>query len=115
MRLSFEKLLDGDVVIFGVGDTAFILQRYYQKERAENFMVQLMVDSKMSALDQRVLYHILLGGCRAFVVDSRSNFPAGHFRSGLGRGEGNEMAALSENTLNALGALLRLVLDRVAC
>jgi hypothetical protein len=26
------KLLDGDVVIFGVGAGAFILQRYYKKE-----------------------------------------------------------------------------------
>jgi len=42
--LGFNKLLDGDVVIFGVGDTAFILQRYYQKEWAENCMMQLMVD-----------------------------------------------------------------------
>jgi catechol 2,3-dioxygenase-like lactoylglutathione lyase family enzyme len=42
--LGFRKLLDGDVAIFGVGETAFILQRYYQKEWAENSMMQLMVD-----------------------------------------------------------------------
>jgi catechol 2,3-dioxygenase-like lactoylglutathione lyase family enzyme len=42
--LGFEKLLDGDVAIFGVGKSAFILQRFYQKELAENFMMQLMVD-----------------------------------------------------------------------
>jgi catechol 2,3-dioxygenase-like lactoylglutathione lyase family enzyme len=42
--LGFEKLLDGDVAIFGVGQSAFILQRYYQKEWADNFMMQLMVD-----------------------------------------------------------------------
>jgi uncharacterized glyoxalase superfamily protein PhnB len=42
--LGFSKLLDGDVAIFGVGSSAFILQRYYQKEWAGNFMMQLMVD-----------------------------------------------------------------------
>jgi hypothetical protein len=42
--LGFRKLLDGDVAIFGVGESAFILQRYYQKEWAENCMMQLMVD-----------------------------------------------------------------------
>jgi catechol 2,3-dioxygenase-like lactoylglutathione lyase family enzyme len=42
--LGFEKLLEGEVAIFGVGTAAFILQRFYQKEWAENFMMQLMVD-----------------------------------------------------------------------
>jgi hypothetical protein len=42
--LGFEKLLDADVVIFAVGKGAFILQRHYQKEWAENFVMQLMVD-----------------------------------------------------------------------
>ena len=42
--LGFRKLLDGDVAIFGVGESAFILQRHYQKEWAENLMMQLMVD-----------------------------------------------------------------------
>ena len=28
--LGFEKLLDGEVAIFGVGAGGFILQRYYQ-------------------------------------------------------------------------------------
>jgi uncharacterized glyoxalase superfamily protein PhnB len=41
---GFEKLLDSDVAIFRVGGSGFILQRYYQKEWAENFMMQLMVD-----------------------------------------------------------------------
>ena len=41
--LGFTKLLDGDVAIFGVGEGAFILQRYY-KEWAESCMMQLMVD-----------------------------------------------------------------------
>jgi catechol 2,3-dioxygenase-like lactoylglutathione lyase family enzyme len=43
-KLGFRKLLDGDVAIFGVGSSAFILQRYYQKDWAENCMMQLMVD-----------------------------------------------------------------------
>jgi uncharacterized glyoxalase superfamily protein PhnB len=42
--LGFEKLLDGDVAIFQAGPSSFILQRYYHKEWAENFMMQLMVD-----------------------------------------------------------------------
>ena len=42
--LGFKKLLDGDVAIFGVGASAFILQRYYKKEWAENCMMQMMVD-----------------------------------------------------------------------
>jgi uncharacterized glyoxalase superfamily protein PhnB len=42
--LGFKILLDGDVTIFGVGDSAFILQRYYKKEWAENCMMQMMVD-----------------------------------------------------------------------
>ena len=42
--LGFKKLLDGEVAIFGAGAGGFILQRYYQKEWAENFMMQLMVD-----------------------------------------------------------------------
>ena len=43
--LGFKKLLDGDVAIFGVGASAFILQRYYKKEWAENCMMQMMVDN----------------------------------------------------------------------
>jgi predicted enzyme related to lactoylglutathione lyase len=42
--LGFPKLLDGEVAIFGAGSGGFILQDYYQKEWAENFMMQLMVD-----------------------------------------------------------------------
>lgn len=43
--LGFEKLLDAaDVVIFRLGRGEFLLQRYYQKEWAENCMLQLMVD-----------------------------------------------------------------------
>ena len=40
--LGFRKLLDGDVAIFSVGPSSFILHRYYQKDC--NFMMQLMVD-----------------------------------------------------------------------
>lgn len=42
--LGFEKVLDGEVAIFNVASGGFILQRYYQKDWAENFMMQLMVD-----------------------------------------------------------------------
>lgn len=42
---GFEKVLDGEVAIFNAGSGGFILQRYYQKEWAENFMMQLMVDN----------------------------------------------------------------------
>lgn len=42
--LGFEKLLDDEVAIFRVGSGGFILQRFYQKGLAENFMMQLMVD-----------------------------------------------------------------------
>lgn len=42
--LGFEKVLDSEVAIFNAGASGFILQRYYQKEWAENFMLQLVVD-----------------------------------------------------------------------
>ena len=42
--LGFDKVLDGEVAIFNAGSGGFVLQRYYQKEWAENFMMQLMVD-----------------------------------------------------------------------
>jgi hypothetical protein len=42
--LGFKTLLDGEVAIFGLGASAFILQRYYQQAWAENCMMQLMVD-----------------------------------------------------------------------
>ncbi len=42
--LGFEKILDSEVAIFNTGSGGFILQNYYQKEWAENFMMQLMVD-----------------------------------------------------------------------
>ena len=42
--LGFEKVLDGEVAIFNAGSGGFILQRYYQKDWAENTMLQLMVD-----------------------------------------------------------------------
>ena len=42
--LGFTKVLDGEVAIFRLGSSSFILQKYFQKEWAENFMMQLMVD-----------------------------------------------------------------------
>ena len=42
--LGFTKLLDGEVAIFGIGASSFLLQNYYQEDWAANFMMQLMVD-----------------------------------------------------------------------
>ncbi len=42
--LGFTKVMDGEVAIFRIGPSSFILQNYFQKEWAENFMMQLMVD-----------------------------------------------------------------------
>ena len=43
--MGFQKLLDSsDVAIFRAGVGGFLLQRRYQKEWAENCMMQLMVD-----------------------------------------------------------------------
>ncbi|HVZ92184.1 MAG TPA: hypothetical protein VG843_11080 [Rhizomicrobium sp.] len=43
--LGFEKgHHDDDVAIYRIGDGGFLLQNYYQKEWAENSMIQLVVD-----------------------------------------------------------------------
>jgi predicted enzyme related to lactoylglutathione lyase len=42
--LGFEKAFDGEVAIFNAGSGGFILQRYFQKDWAANFMMQLVVD-----------------------------------------------------------------------
>ena len=42
--LGFKVLLDSEVAIFAIGATSFILQNFYQKDFAGNFMMQLMVD-----------------------------------------------------------------------
>jgi uncharacterized glyoxalase superfamily protein PhnB len=42
--LGFEKVLDSEVAIFNAGSGGFILQRYFQEDWANNFMMQLMVD-----------------------------------------------------------------------
>ena len=44
VALGFTKLFDGEVAIFQIGATSFILQNYYQQQWAENFMMQLLVD-----------------------------------------------------------------------
>jgi uncharacterized glyoxalase superfamily protein PhnB len=43
-RLGFKKLLDGDVAIFEIGASSFVVQQYFQEEWAQNCMMQLMVD-----------------------------------------------------------------------
>ena len=42
--LGFEKRVDGDVAIFAIGASEFILQRFYNKEFADNCMLQISVD-----------------------------------------------------------------------
>jgi catechol 2,3-dioxygenase-like lactoylglutathione lyase family enzyme len=42
--LGFEKLFDGEAAIYEVGASSFILQNYFQKDWAENCVVQLLVD-----------------------------------------------------------------------
>jgi hypothetical protein len=42
--LGFEKIFDGEIAVFDVGGTGFILQRFHQKEWAENAMMQLSVE-----------------------------------------------------------------------
>jgi hypothetical protein len=44
LEVGFELLHEGTVAIFGIGSSSFILQNYYNKDWAENFMMQLMVD-----------------------------------------------------------------------
>ena len=43
-ELGFAKLLDGEVAIFAIGSSSFVLQNYFQAQWAENCMMQLMVD-----------------------------------------------------------------------
>jgi catechol 2,3-dioxygenase-like lactoylglutathione lyase family enzyme len=53
--LGFALELDGDdVAIYRVGTTSFLLQKYYQKDWAENFMMQLLVDD-LDAWWQRIV------------------------------------------------------------
>lgn len=42
--LGFAKELDGEVAIFRIGASGFILQQRFEKQWAENAMMQLMVD-----------------------------------------------------------------------
>src|SRR4051794_37596523 len=56
--LGFTTMLDSaEVAIFRIGPSSFVLQKYFHKEWAENFMMQLMVDdldswwTRVSSLD----------------------------------------------------------------
>ena len=42
--VGFVHETDGQVAIFRIGTSSFILHRHFEKESAENFMMQLMVD-----------------------------------------------------------------------
>jgi uncharacterized glyoxalase superfamily protein PhnB len=45
VALGFTLELGGDdVAIFATGESEFLLTRFYQKEYAENFMMQMLVD-----------------------------------------------------------------------
>jgi hypothetical protein len=44
VALGFNTMLEGDVAIFATGESEIILTRFYQKEYAENFMMQMLVD-----------------------------------------------------------------------
>jgi len=52
--LGFERILDGEVAIYRVGRSSFILQNYFQEEWAANTMMQLMVDD-LDAWWQRIV------------------------------------------------------------
>jgi len=57
LALGFDLRLDGDVAIFGIGASSFILQRPYADMPEAHYMMQLMVDdldawwTKIAALD----------------------------------------------------------------
>src|SRR5438105_4531616 len=63
--LGFTKVLDGEVAIFRIGTSGFILQNYFQKDWAGNFMMQLMVDdleawwTHVSSLDLPTRFGVL--------------------------------------------------------
>lgn len=53
--LGFAKELDADdVAIYRVGATSFLVQNHFQKEWAEHFMMQLLVDD-LDAWWQRIV------------------------------------------------------------
>ncbi len=45
LELGFRLVLEGDVAIFSTGESEIILTRFYQKDYAENFMMQVLVDN----------------------------------------------------------------------
>jgi Glyoxalase/Bleomycin resistance protein/Dioxygenase superfamily len=57
VALGFTMVLEGDVAILATGESEIILTRFYQKEYAENFMMQILVDdldawwARISSLD----------------------------------------------------------------
>src|SRR3569832_1744602 len=64
LALGFELRLDGDVAIFGVGASSFILKRPYADMPETNYKMQLMVDdldawwAKIAALDLTVIFGV---------------------------------------------------------
>jgi len=64
--LGFTKMFDGEVAVFQIGQSSFILQNYFQKNWAENFMMQLLVDD----LDKWWSYIVTLNLPQKFSVPS---------------------------------------------
>lgn len=44
VKIGFQLIHDGEVAIFGIGNSGFVLQNYDNKDWAESFMMQLTVD-----------------------------------------------------------------------
>jgi Glyoxalase/Bleomycin resistance protein/Dioxygenase superfamily len=44
IALGYTVVLESDIAIFAIGESEFILTRFYQKDYAENFMMQVLVD-----------------------------------------------------------------------
>ncbi len=59
-----EELLSPDMAFFNAGHCSFLLQNFYVKEHAENFMMHLMV-ADVQAWWERVVSQDLAGRCSA--------------------------------------------------
>jgi hypothetical protein len=72
-----------DVAIFGVGASAFILQRYYKKEWAENCMMQMMVDNLDAWWEPNCMVSDIRGCSRllSFTVGNPRQAGTGYMRS----------------------------------
>ena len=60
--LGFKKIFQGDVAIFAVGATSFILQRYCEETWAKNTMMQVLVDD-LDGWWERVMHDRAIESC----------------------------------------------------